>query len=161
MQRTGAGAIRSVTPNVDESTPGMRRSAELKVLNNKTFGQIKSVMIEVSLKLISLLPFRLAQRIGMVIGIFNWLLRTRAARVTQVNLALCLPELSERARSQLAKTSLMETGQTMMETAVIWMGNIDKNLGRIGTVNGEEILDHALKQKKGVILILPHLGNWE
>ena len=131
------------------------------MLSKRTFEQIKSIVIELSLKLISLLPFRLAQRIGMVIGIFNWLLRTRAARVTQVNLALCVPELNEQARSQLARTSLMETGQTMMETALIWMGNIDKNLGRIRNVNGEDILENALEQKKGVVLILPHLGNWE
>ncbi len=132
-----------------------------RVLNNRLFEQSKAIAIEMSLKIVALLPFRLSQWMGMVIGLCNWLFHTRAAQVTQVNLELCLPELDERARRQLTKISLIETGRTMMETASIWMGSIGKNLGRIRTVSGEDILTDALLQKRGVIMILPHLGNWE
>lgn len=121
----------------------------------------KAIVIGWSLKSVALVPFSMAQRLGGMIGYCNWLLNTRAARVTQVNLATCLPELDEQARKQLCKSSLMETGKTMMETASIWMGSIEKNLSRIRKVTGEEILAEALSQKRGVILILPHLGNWE
>lgn len=126
-----------------------------------TFEHTKAVMIGWSLTWVALVPFSMAQWLGAMIGFCNWLLNTRAAQVTQVNLATCLPELDEKTRKQLCKTSLMETGKTMMETASIWMGSIEKNLSRISKVTGEEILAEALGQKRGVILILPHLGNWE
>jgi len=131
------------------------------VLSKGVLEQSKALLIEWALKLAALLPFRVAQWIGVVIGWYNWLFLTRAARVTKVNLEVCLPELDDEVRKRLAKISLMQTGQTMMETASIWMGNIEKNLSRIKTVTGEHILAEALEQDQGVILILPHLGNWE
>lgn len=123
--------------------------------------QGKAIMIELSLKLVALLPFRMVQWLGILIGLYNWLFHTRAAQVTEVNLKVCLPELDAQARRHLSKISLMQTGQTMMETASIWMGSIDKNLSRIKRVTGEDILTGSLRQERGVILILPHLGNWE
>ncbi|HJN52071.1 MAG: lysophospholipid acyltransferase family protein [Pseudomonadales bacterium] len=131
------------------------------MLSEKVLEQSKATLIALSLQLAALVPFRVAQWLGRMIGLYNWLLHTRAAQVTEVNVTVCLPEMDERARQQLTKSSLMETGKTMMETASIWMGSIERNLRRIRKVSGEDILTEALSQKRGVILILPHLGNWE
>jgi len=131
------------------------------VLSKGALEQGKAISIELSIRLAALLPFSMAQALGKLIGLYNWLLHTRAAQVTEVNLAICLPQLDDATRRQLTKDSLVETGKTMMETASIWMGSIERNLGRISKVTGEEILAEALSQRKGVILILPHLGNWE
>lgn len=114
-----------------------------------------------TLTLLSILPFRFSQAMGTLVGWVNWLLDTQAAKVTLANLRVCLPELDDAERDELARQSLMQTGQTLAETPRIWLGNIKKNRHLIRAVEGGELLDSALAENRGVILILPHLGNWE
>jgi len=114
-----------------------------------------------TIKIAAMLPFRLAQGVGRVIGWFNWKMHTKSARITLTNLRLCYPALNEIAIALLAKNSLIETGQLLMETPSVWLGNIDRNRSRIIAVQRENLLDDAINAGRGVIIILPHLGNWE
>lgn len=122
---------------------------------------LKSVFTILFLKMVSLLPFRISQALGRCIGWCAWHLHTRSARVTEINLAMCRAELTSQERTQLAKASLLQTGQTLTETANIWLGDPEKNRRRIQAVRGEHILEAAIENGTGVIIILPHLGNWE
>jgi len=130
-------------------------------VNEKPKDVLKGIFAVVFLQIVALLPFRISQALGRCIGWTAWRLHTRSARVTEINLAMCHAEMDVDERRALAKASLMQTGQTLAETANIWLGDPEKNRRRISAVYGEDILDAAIENGQGVIVILPHLGNWE
>ncbi|HIG42125.1 MAG: lysophospholipid acyltransferase family protein [bacterium] len=123
--------------------------------------RITRKLLEGALHLFASLPLGVSRWIGEVIGKTNHLLGTRAARVTHDNLALCFPALSVKERVSLEKCSLIHTGQTMMEIPAVWLGNFERVQGWILGVENEHLLDEAINQGRGVLVLLPHHGNWE
>jgi len=113
------------------------------------------------LVILSWIPLALAQHLGKLIGRANWLLNSRSARVTQANLELCFPDMEARQRQALALSSLMHTGQMVLETPIVWLRDIQKTSRHIVSCKGEELLLAAMAEGRGVVIILPHLGNWE
>lgn len=111
--------------------------------------------------LISLLPLTVSQAIGRLIGRLSWAFKTRAARITQANLALCMPELSEHERDQLARESLVQTGQQLMETPASWLGRKQRILRWIRATTNHEALEAAIAADQGAIILMPHIGNFE
>lgn len=122
---------------------------------------LKGYVIVAAVYFVSLIPFRLAQVLGGLIGRLQWLLKRRAAKVSLANLGLCLPELDEAERGRLARASLIHTGRMLMETPAVWLSSNEKNLERIARVEGQELLEEQIDVGRGVVLLLPHLGNWE
>lgn len=118
-------------------------------------------ILELFLWILSRLPRRLSQFLGRLIGRLNWLLKSRSYHVTHANLCLCFPHMERAQREYLELQSLMNTGQTLMETPAAWLAS-GKRLSRwIRRVSHEQLLDDAIAEGKGVIILLPHVGNWE
>lgn len=88
-------------------------------------------------------------------------LPTDARRITAVNLALCFPELTDGERKRLLRQSLINTACTAFELGLFWMAPASRALATVVTISGQEILQEAQRRGKGVIVIAPHLGNWE
>ena len=86
---------------------------------------------------------------------------TRNAKVTRINLGLCFPAMDEVEREALVRRSLQETGKLILEMGHGWISPAEKNLRLFKSVVGEDVLDAALADPKGVIIAAPHLGNWE
>jgi KDO2-lipid IV(A) lauroyltransferase len=107
------------------------------------------------------LPLPVCRTVGRWIGRGHYLLNSRAAMVTRTNIELCFPSQSEAELEALVKSSLIHTCQTMMETPAAWLGNLDKVSTWITRIEGEELLDEAVSEGKGVVVLLPHHGNWE
>jgi KDO2-lipid IV(A) lauroyltransferase len=112
-------------------------------------------------RFIAILPLFVLQAIGAGFGRLLWLLNTQSRYVTEVNLKLCFPDLSPQQRQILAKRSLIESSKTLLEVIAIWLSPLEKNKTLIKRVSGQDCLDQALQKKQGVILLAPHLGNWE
>ncbi|MEX2327402.1 MAG: lysophospholipid acyltransferase family protein, partial [Pseudomonadales bacterium] len=91
----------------------------------------------------------------------NAALNGRGTRVTRVNIDLCMPELPEAERDRLVRASLEHTGQMLMETPAAWLGDRKRILGWIRNIENEPLIRAPLAEGRGVIVILPHLGNWE
>ncbi len=123
--------------------------------------KLRNRLTPVLIRLISRLPFRVAQTVGIFIGWLNWVTGSRSARVTQTNLRLCLGIDDHKTLQLLTRDSLIETGKTLMEIPSVWLGDLQKNRSRIKAVHQENLLTDALSAGQGVIIILPHLGNWE
>ena len=121
----------------------------------------KVLMIKLLLHGMALLPLRAAHSIGAVIGRLMWRFDRRGRQTALRNLALCFPELELPAQRKLAKQSMNETGKNMAELGAIWLWPVDKTLGLITQVSGNEWLEQAFAEKRGVILLSPHLGCWE
>lgn len=113
------------------------------------------------LKLLSWLQLPWARAVGAGLGRLCWWTRRRMARTTLRNLALCFPELSQAARNDLARRSLIETFRTICEAGAIWLWPTERTLGLIRNVEGLPLLQDAYRRGRGIVLLAPHLGNWE
>lgn len=113
------------------------------------------------MKLLGRLPHGLAGRLGWWAGWLVWWFAPRGRHTTIRNLELCFPDLDPEERKALAQDSLRETTQTAFELAVDWMQPADHLLKLITHTENEHLLQAALNEKKGVVMIAPHFGNWE
>lgn len=102
-----------------------------------------------------------AQRIGRLLGLIGWAAKGRTRTVTEINLGISFPEFNDEQRQQLARSSLRHTGQTMMEIPLMWEWPVERCLSLIREVEGEALLAEAKKDGRGLLLLAPHLGNWE
>jgi KDO2-lipid IV(A) lauroyltransferase len=123
--------------------------------------RIKANLIISMIALIGRLSLQRVQGLGAWIGRCIWRLNLELAQVTRKNLNLCYPELTKEEREHWVKASLEETGKMALEMCTVWEWPINKTMGLITEVRGQEYIDRALAENKGVVLLAPHLGNWE
>lgn len=123
--------------------------------------QFKYFMIASILHIVSFLPLSIAQFIGKWLGLITWWLGGRSRKTTDTNIRICLPELSPEQQNQLSKESMAHTGMTAAEIPLMWEWPVEKCLDLIKETQGLELVDKAIASGKGLILLAPHLGNWE
>lgn len=123
--------------------------------------KLKSYALKILLRTASLLNLSMAQHIGSFFGGIAWRLKSESRRATEVNLELCLPELQSVERDRLSYNSLRHTGMTALEIPLMWEWPVQKCLDLVQDTQGLELVDNALATGKGLILLAPHLGNWE
>ncbi len=122
---------------------------------------MRGLLIRAFFYLLACIPFFLMRIVGAVAGRFLWLMNTQSRQVTEINLAICFPHLDAAQREKLARRSLIETSTTALEIAGVWLWPLPRLKKLIKKVSGEHYLQEALEQSRGVILLTPHLGNWE
>lgn len=113
------------------------------------------------LRTLSWMPVAAARKIGAFTGWAGWVFNSRHARITRINLALCFPELSENERKILGQKSLIESGKTAAEMGAVFLWPVERCLSLIESVENETLLTEAIAEGKGVVVLAPHLGNWE
>ncbi|MFV8572401.1 lysophospholipid acyltransferase family protein [Marinobacter sp. SBS5] len=123
--------------------------------------KLKYFLIAGLLRLVSFLPLRAAQFIGKWLGLLGWAMNGRSRKVTDTNIRICLPELTSAEQRQLSKDSMAHTGMTAAEIPLMWEWSVEKCLGLIKETRGLELVEEALASGKGLILLAPHIGNWE
>lgn len=121
---------------------------------------MRTRLIKSIIWLASLLPLPMARVLGRLFGELAWRRNTRSAVVTRINIENCFPAMGEEPRGQLIRRSLHHWGMTIFEVPVIWRKG-RKSLDLIEAVEGRELIERALDRGKGLILVSPHLGNWE
>lgn len=122
---------------------------------------MKSALLIFFLRCLSLLPLGLVRKLGILLGGLSWAFSSRMADTTRINLALCYPDMPESKRLLLARDSIYNTFQTVTETGPVWLWPEEKILDRILEVEGLELLQDAASAGNGVVVMAPHLGNWE
>lgn len=121
----------------------------------------KATFLITALRLAGKLPLRGAQLLGRFLGMVSWVSKSQLRKITEINLKICFPELADEQRERMARSSLRHTGQTMMEIPLIWEWPVERCLDLIREIEGEELLAEAKKDGRGLLLLAPHLGNWE
>ena len=122
---------------------------------------MKNFLLLSLLRGISILPLGVARGLGGCIGWLAWMLNVREAKITKVNLACCFPEMAEAERNQLARQSMMEWGKTLLEIPVVWGHSPAWLEKKIIAIEGQDIFERLRDQGRGLIIVAPHLGNWE
>tara|TARA_R110001583_G_scaffold52005_13_gene161787 strand:- start:3060 stop:3944 length:885 start_codon:yes stop_codon:yes gene_type:complete len=123
---------------------------------------VKNIVVYMGIgliRLVSFLPLPAAHALGRVMGKLLWF--TDNARIAKINLRISYPDLNDAEIESLARESLIALGKTYAEMGMSWMWPIPKVQKLITQVEGLEHLEKALSDKQGIILIAPHLGNWE
>ncbi|MEI7950670.1 MAG: lysophospholipid acyltransferase family protein [Gammaproteobacteria bacterium] len=122
---------------------------------------MKEAALILFLRFLALLPLSAARASGALLGGLCWSLQTRMARTTLTNLALCFPGLNAPDRRKLAQASLQQTFQTITEAGAVWLWPPARILSLVTEVEGLGLLQSAKAENKGVLLVAPHMGNWE
>lgn len=87
------------------------------------------MLIRLSLALLWLLhflPLPLLRGLGSAFGLFLWAVGRERRRVTQTNLRLCFPELSEAQRNRLTRDHFRYFGKSFMDRALLWHASAER-----------------------------------
>ncbi len=112
-------------------------------------------------RIVALLPLPFVHAVGVLFGWLFYLVHNPHRDVARRNIALCLPELNPKGRRRMLRRALIETGKTALESPILWLGNAARVRSLVKEEVGREVLENALQQDKGVIVVVPHLGSWE
>ncbi len=122
---------------------------------------MNAATISFASKILSLLPLPLNQKLGALVGRAAWLGNSRARRITEFNIAHCFPDMPANEQATLSYQSMKHTGRQLLECAWIWNRPASQTQQLIRETRGEQLLRDAVNSPKGVIVVSPHIGNWE
>lgn len=106
-------------------------------------------------------PLPRLHRWGRWLGWAMYKSNGRSVDVTRTNIALCYPQLTAEQQEQKVKDSLSQTATMALELGWSWMIPFEDLIASIREVHGQEYLESAKAEGNGVIILGPHLGNWE
>lgn len=82
-------------------------------------------------------------------------------KTIQRNLLIAFPACDEQQRQHMTALALKAQLQAMLEFIKCWASSPTYSVNLIKQINGEHLLTAAIKQQKGLILMVPHFGTWE
>lgn len=121
-------------------------------------------LIYINLKIlhfvILLLPFKFSVWFGGRLGTLTYYLLHRARHIVLDNLIRCFPEKKHLEIKKIAREVFSNQGKNLFEVLSFDKINV-ANVREIVSAEGLDNLDDALKEKKGVLILGAHIGNWE
>ncbi|BFM04815.1 lysophospholipid acyltransferase family protein [Halioxenophilus aromaticivorans] len=121
---------------------------------------IKGTLLVAVLRAMSILPLAVLRFKGLCLGWLLWRFNAQAAKVSRENLTYAYPVLPDSQRERLVLTSLQESGKTGFEMAAVWARGEGWLQNHIVAEENPELL-HSNDMGKGVMVLSPHVGNWE
>lgn len=106
---------------------------------------------------LGLLPLAFLQAVGSVLGWLAWIFPGRYQQRAQENLRLAYPD----ATHEMDRRAMVELMQMFLELPYLWASRNSGKLEKIVRCDHWALIDEALAQGKGVILISPHIGAFE
>jgi Kdo2-lipid IVA lauroyltransferase/acyltransferase len=111
-------------------------------------------------RLVNFLPLPLQLALGRALGRLAFFFSRRDRRIAQINLQMCLPELSAAQRRQLLKNHFASLGCALFETGLVWWAS-SARLRRLIRFEGLEHLQAALARGKGALMLSAHFTTLE
>ena len=112
------------------------------------------------MRLIILLPYRLLLILGAAIGKIMYVAIPRRRHITETNIRLCFPELSEAEQTALVRQVFRSSGIFLFEIGLAWWGS-EKKVQPLGHAEGLEHLQAAKQRGRGVILLSAHFTSMD
>ncbi len=107
------------------------------------------------------LPLPLLHRIARLWSQVLYRIPNRSRETSLANLRLCYPEADQSTLGGLVLKSLEHTACTAMEMGKTWSLPMATTLAMVKEYEGLEEFEAATAAGTGVILLAPHMGNWE
>jgi Kdo2-lipid IVA lauroyltransferase/acyltransferase len=112
------------------------------------------------MRILAILPYRSQLFVGKLIGEIFYRLARYRREITQTNIRLCFPELSNNEQEKLVRDNFHSSGISISETAISWWGK-EKTLRKLVRFKNIEIINQCLKRGKGIILLGAHYTTLE
>ena len=122
---------------------------------------LKQKLITFVLRLLSKLPLPAIHGLGVVLGWLAVLSNTKYARLMKQNLESSQIAFNQENFKRILHQNIAETGKAFLETFAIWFKPYEKLNKLYQGCSGWEFVEKALKNKKGIIFLTPHLGCFE
>jgi KDO2-lipid IV(A) lauroyltransferase len=104
------------------------------------------------------MPFSVRLKTGEILGLLTYWLGKERRYITEINIALCFPELNEREKSILVKNCFLENGIGLIETVTCWVRKKEHFKEQV-TLIGLDKLEQAQARGKGILLIGGHYST--
>lgn len=106
-------------------------------------------------------PLPITHLLAEVLAALLWLFPLSRKKVAQQNIDACLPDLPQSARRRMARRAFCSELKTAMESPRLWLGSERVFRRMVKSIENEHLVDEALAKGKGLLLLTPHIGNWE
>lgn len=114
------------------------------------------------LKFLSKQPIQLLRFFARgLAGFVNLLKVSKTSETIRLNLKIALPELNDAEREKITRAAIRNELTAYFEFFSIWGTENQQNIARIENVFGASLMQNALQENKGLVLIVPHFGTWE
>ena len=112
------------------------------------------------LRLSALVPLEVARSAGRFVGRLAFRMNTQTVRVVRMNIELAYPQLPAEQQAALMKEAVLEQGALTAELGHVWRRSPAYVISKLRVV-GIEHLEAAASDERGVLVLAPHVGNWE
>ncbi len=85
----------------------------------------------------------------------------RTTDAIEKNLQLCLPKLSAEERNSFSRQRLARMCQTLFEMSHIWTKSPKTIQAYLMPQYDNSVFEAEVKSSNGIIVLVPHIGNWE
>ncbi|CAB1215210.1 lysophospholipid acyltransferase family protein [Acinetobacter bouvetii] len=114
------------------------------------------------LQFVSRQPIQISRFIARgLAGLVNLFRISKTSATIRLNLQIALAELTSEQHEQIIQHAIRNELTSYFEFFSIWGASNKKNIDRIHSITGKELLQDALKAPEGLVLIVPHFGTWE
>jgi len=118
-------------------------------------------LAQVLIWMLSLVPLRPLHALARPLAVLYRLRSRRKSRIVKANLALAFPQLDNKQRQQLAHDNSVEMLRLVLETGAVWHWSRQRLLAHVPRVEGQALLNEAVRDSRGLLLLGGHQGNWE
>ncbi|BAO44868.1 lysophospholipid acyltransferase family protein [Thiolapillus brandeum] len=122
---------------------------------------MRTRLLRYFIRFLSLMPLPVLRGAGRGVGWLAYRIPNRERDNARVNIDLCFPELNDREKDRLWRATLKENAITLLEMPSVWYGSTDAWLSRLDMGNVPDQIRALMSQGKGVVVAMPHLGNFE
>ncbi len=122
---------------------------------------MRTFLASLFLRLFGALSLGRVRALGRLAGWLLYRVDNRELRNARTNIRLCFPELSAQEQEELVRSLLIQNAMTIMEVPGIWRRSASVWRSRIDVGENEKEPRRLLSRGKGLIVAVPHLGNWE
>jgi Kdo2-lipid IVA lauroyltransferase/acyltransferase len=123
---------------------------------------LKGLLSTASIYLVAYLPDFICKGLSKAIVWSLLRMNSQMVRVSKINLAIAFPDLAPKALEKLCIESLQNTVETSFEICKLWIKPPKQYKQKINLhIENEAVFTQLYSAKEGLIIALPHIGNWE
>ncbi|MEC8746370.1 MAG: lysophospholipid acyltransferase family protein, partial [Pseudomonadota bacterium] len=137
------------------SVPKNHNSLKFRLKDRLAVTILRSV-----LRLSALVPLEVARSVGRFVGRLAFKMNTQTVRVVRRNIELAYPQLPADQQAALMEEAVLEQGALTAELGHVWRRSPAYVMSKLRVV-GIEHLEAAAADERGVLVLAPHVGNWE
>jgi KDO2-lipid IV(A) lauroyltransferase len=124
-------------------------------------GYLKYYFFRAACWLVGRLPVKVSHGVAVAMAEVAYRLSSRRRKVVYGNMRRVVPEGGDREWRRLARRSFHNYGRYWVDFLRCYHLSFEEIYNQLVVPHGVEWLDICLREKRGVVLALPHYGSWD